>query len=810
MAWRPPAGWREPEDKQCLDPADISRTCADRKSAPPRRHPGACGLVSAGGRGGIHPLSRCDRWMAVRWSAWRQTPSAGVGRMPEPTCDEDGSGILAGRRMYEQRGSVSHGHARPSDGGQAKAVPEREGHWGVDATTARRHSDLSDRPHRGDLVRAALSGTGQPLPAAVRYEMQHRLGAGFSDVRLHSGPAARASADALDAEAYTSGNHVVLGRGPHQLDAAGRELLRHELVHVVQQRRGPVPGTTTPDGLRLSDPQDSGELAADQDGAGKATIGPPDHGDRGRKGMVAAPAANDRDITVQRRFTSHTADSLETPAQLIKSTFNVDKKDQKLPGDKPLGSVDRAREVEAVVDQTTVPGTLRRPSSKLAVVTSLARTEQMLLQGADIKKFYDAGHLIADQLVGGGANSFEYWNLAPQVSEFNTPAYSRVENGIRDSIARSSDRVGIRVELEYPPDYTVTTADLERRGVIPPGQDPAKSLTVARRIPRLWTLTATSLRPTSDPWSVRLPGDPDVPHLGQPFTMNETEYVAPIPVAGATLDANLRMRHLIARQWVPSTDVRPEDVIGLLSKTFPDLGTPGDIVRRIAPNGVVVVAEAQVQLMKQASGGVSRSLLDVQSQLLEARDPSVLEAVFGIVPGVKQHLDAAEAPTADLVEAAGHLMTAKSWVEDLLEELTEAVERQKRQFPLSLTTSHALQEPIRQSAEAWSFSERQAAPDYVPASRGEEEAIENRTSLGNARDASADPGIHEVTESGGGRGHLKWQSFGFDSPVSYGETLVIRLNDQPVTVVVENSQPLYGTAGIPSGEWLITWKYAGT
>ena len=92
--------------------------------------------------------------------------------------------------------------------------------------------------------------------------MEARLGHDLGGVRVHSGPEAAASAQALGAEAYTAGNRVVFGAG--QFDPAssrGARLLAHELAHVVQQaealaagagrgaiaqvQRSPAPPTTT-------------------------------------------------------------------------------------------------------------------------------------------------------------------------------------------------------------------------------------------------------------------------------------------------------------------------------------------------------------------------------------------------------------------------------------------------------------------------------------------------------------------------------------------------------------------------------------
>ncbi|MFD8993847.1 eCIS core domain-containing protein [Streptomyces abikoensis] len=107
-----------------------------------------------------------------------------------------------------------------------------------------------DGAERRSAVDAVLGSPGQPLTARPRAEMETRLGADFSDVRVHTGPAARRSAAALGARACTSGSHVV---GDGGMD---RRVLAHELTHVIQQRRGPVAGTDDGTGLRISHPAD--------------------------------------------------------------------------------------------------------------------------------------------------------------------------------------------------------------------------------------------------------------------------------------------------------------------------------------------------------------------------------------------------------------------------------------------------------------------------------------------------------------------------------------------------------------------------
>jgi Zn-dependent peptidase ImmA (M78 family) len=93
--------------------------------------------------------------------------------------------------------------------------------------------------------------------------METRMGADFSDVRVHNDAAADASAKGLGAHAYTVGSNVVFQRDAYDPSSPqGRTTLAHELTHVVQQRSGPVEGTEAPGGIQVSDPSDRFEREA--------------------------------------------------------------------------------------------------------------------------------------------------------------------------------------------------------------------------------------------------------------------------------------------------------------------------------------------------------------------------------------------------------------------------------------------------------------------------------------------------------------------------------------------------------------------
>jgi hypothetical protein len=86
---------------------------------------------------------------------------------------------------------------------------------------------------------SALHGTGRPLPTAERAFFEPRFGRDFANVRLHDGPAASELAGSVHARAFTVGDSIVLGAGRYAPGTSdGRQLLAHELTHVVQQGGG--------------------------------------------------------------------------------------------------------------------------------------------------------------------------------------------------------------------------------------------------------------------------------------------------------------------------------------------------------------------------------------------------------------------------------------------------------------------------------------------------------------------------------------------------------------------------------------------
>jgi hypothetical protein len=89
------------------------------------------------------------------------------------------------------------------------------------------------------IVHDVLSSPGQPLEPDTRAFMESRFGYDFRDVRVHTDQRAVESAKAVNANAYAVGHRVVFGRGRFAPETReGKQLLAHELAHVVQQSRG--------------------------------------------------------------------------------------------------------------------------------------------------------------------------------------------------------------------------------------------------------------------------------------------------------------------------------------------------------------------------------------------------------------------------------------------------------------------------------------------------------------------------------------------------------------------------------------------
>jgi hypothetical protein len=162
-----------------------------------------------------------------------------VMRMPEPA--------NAQRRACPEREAEDSACGGSPDGRtppliQRQIDPEEEEDELDEDETLRTKSSGSRTPKVGGALQdriQAMRGGGRPLDAEARAFLEPRFGADFSRIRIHDQPDAADSARSLSARAFTLGRDIFFGGGEYSPGTRlGKELLAHELAHVVQQAGG--------------------------------------------------------------------------------------------------------------------------------------------------------------------------------------------------------------------------------------------------------------------------------------------------------------------------------------------------------------------------------------------------------------------------------------------------------------------------------------------------------------------------------------------------------------------------------------------
>lgn len=104
-------------------------------------------------------------------------------------------------------------------------------------TLQRRANSQSEPDEVPPIVHEVLNSSGKPLDSNTRAFMESRFGHDFASVKVHTDAKAAESAQAVNALAYTVGRDIVFGKGQYQpKTVGGKQLLAHELTHVVQQK----------------------------------------------------------------------------------------------------------------------------------------------------------------------------------------------------------------------------------------------------------------------------------------------------------------------------------------------------------------------------------------------------------------------------------------------------------------------------------------------------------------------------------------------------------------------------------------------
>lgn len=108
-----------------------------------------------------------------------------------------------------------------------RAPQEQQGHIQRSSTTPATMSVPTS-------VHSVIDSSGTKMDSATLAFMEPRFGQDFSRVRVHTDSKAARSAADIHARAYTVGNHIVFGQG--ESPSRDKQLLAHELTHVLQQR----------------------------------------------------------------------------------------------------------------------------------------------------------------------------------------------------------------------------------------------------------------------------------------------------------------------------------------------------------------------------------------------------------------------------------------------------------------------------------------------------------------------------------------------------------------------------------------------
>ncbi|MCA9936158.1 MAG: DUF4157 domain-containing protein [Anaerolineales bacterium] len=86
------------------------------------------------------------------------------------------------------------------------------------------------------IVHEVLASPGRPFDGTTLAYMEPRFGHSFSQVRVHTDAKATKSARAVNAKAYTVGQHIIFGEKQYSPRTnIGKNLLAHELTHTIQQ-----------------------------------------------------------------------------------------------------------------------------------------------------------------------------------------------------------------------------------------------------------------------------------------------------------------------------------------------------------------------------------------------------------------------------------------------------------------------------------------------------------------------------------------------------------------------------------------------
>ncbi len=104
------------------------------------------------------------------------------------------------------------------------------------ANLSRKENHLSSNHQISSNIGSVFKSAGQPLNSELRNFFEPRFGYDFSRIKIHHDSYSNEFAENISAKAFTVGKDIGFAKGEYEpTSAKGRQLLAHELTHVVQQ-----------------------------------------------------------------------------------------------------------------------------------------------------------------------------------------------------------------------------------------------------------------------------------------------------------------------------------------------------------------------------------------------------------------------------------------------------------------------------------------------------------------------------------------------------------------------------------------------
>ncbi len=224
-------------------------------------------------------------------------------------------------------------------------------------------------------------GGGQTLDSKVRVQMESAFGVNFSGVRVHTDSEAHTLNQVLSARAFTTGQDIFFSQGEYNPgSSSGKELLAHELTHVVQQTGG------VQTKLVVGEPGDVYEQEADQ--AARTVM---------QHGQQAAPKESQEGL--MHWHTSMEEEPVQTKVQVASVQLQAEE-GQATSADQGSQKVSALPEVSAGASPPVPSSPIQQEEG--AVQTKLASPLQGLIQrqGGPIEATIAAGAVLQEAAAG--------------------------------------------------------------------------------------------------------------------------------------------------------------------------------------------------------------------------------------------------------------------------------------------------------------------------------------------------------------------------------------------------------------------------